>query len=322
MKKLILMTMVMLASVPALAQDDDLYFTPKKDSAIKAAKQTYYVGSDRDVDEYNRLGQYRNNPLSVADSDVVFFDEVKGEYPDSLGLVKKKSYADNYNDYDGDDYAYSRELNRWYGFYDPWFYDRYYGFYSPFYSSYYGWYDPWYYPYYGGWYGYHNPWYYSYYGGWYDPWWYGGFHHHDWYVAPVRHRDGGIGMGYSNRGHVNTGSGAAGGYANRGVNYSSGRGNVYNDIAKRSDNNNGRRVVSSNRTVGSRQSNFNSSRSGYTNTYRGQDNNSSAFSGSNRSFSNGGGFSGGGLRGGGGFSGGGSRGGGGFSGGGGHGGRR
>lgn len=256
-------------------------------------------------------------PQGVADSDVVFFDEVKGEYPDTLGLVKKKSYSDGYNDYDGDDYAYSRELNRWYGFYDPWLYGHYYGFYSPFYSSYYGWYDPWYYPYYGGWYGYYNPWYYSYYGGWYDPWWYGGYHHwHGGGAKPIHRDNGGIGMGYSNRGHVNTGIGAAGGYANRGTNYSTGRGNVYNDIAKKNDNTT-RRIVSSNRTVGSRQSNsnFNSSRS-YTNTYRSQDHNSSAFSGSNRSFSGGGGFSGGG------FSGGGSRGGGGFSGGGGHGGRR
>lgn len=66
MKKLIFTVMAMLAMSPALAQDDDLYFTPKKDSAIKTAKQTYYVGSDRDVDEYNRRGQYRKDPTGCG----------------------------------------------------------------------------------------------------------------------------------------------------------------------------------------------------------------------------------------------------------------
>lgn len=305
MKKLILMTMAALLSVPVLAQDDDLYFTPKKDATVKAAKETYYSGSDRNVDEYNRRGNYRQGTAAVDDSDVVFFDDEKGEYPDSVGNVKRqKSYSERYNDIDDDDYTYSRELNRWYGFYDPWLCSRFYGWYSPFYSPFYSWYDPWYYPYYGGWYGYYNPWYYSYYGGWYDPWWHGG-PHYAWHVGPAHHGFGGVGAGYSNRGHVNTSAGAGTGYANRGTARPVG-GNVYNDIAKR--NQSSRQIVSSSRTVGSRQvgTNTNSSRSTFSQPYRSSGNSSTFSSGGSRGFS-GGGF-GGGSRGGG-FSGGGGRGG-------------
>ena len=55
------------------AQEDDLYFTPKKKVAQKtvdkdkAAQQltTYYVGSNRSVDEYNRRGKYRSDSSLV-----------------------------------------------------------------------------------------------------------------------------------------------------------------------------------------------------------------------------------------------------------------
>lgn len=304
MKNFILITMAVLTSVPMLAQDDDLYYVPKKDSAVKTARQTYYCGSDRDVDEYNRRGCYRHDFTEVNDSDIIAFDGQEGVFPDSMEC---KGGCSRYNDSDCADYTYSRELNRWYGYYDPWLYGRGYfgpwsygyGWYSPYYYS---WYDPWYYSYYGGWYGYYDPWFYGYYGGWYRPWhydypgWAGGGHHHggDW-------ARGGVGAGYSNRGSVNTGnSGMIAGAGNRRTG-----GNVYNNIAKKSQAQS--RVVSSRRSVGSLQ-NYNDRTS--TRTYTPNYNNSNAGS-----------FSGGSRSGGGGF-GGGSRGGGGFSGGGGHGGRR
>jgi hypothetical protein len=315
MRKLILTTMAMLVSIPLLAQDDDLYYTPKKDSAVKAAKETYYSGSDRDVDEYNRSGKYRNHSTTVDDSDIVFLDGEQGVYPDSLdSAMSVIPDSESYDDTDCDDYKYSRELNRWYGCYDPWLYGRAYfspwyyryGWHDPFYSSLYGWYDPWYYPYYSSWYGYYDPWYYGYYGGWYRPLHYGYFgpggggHHHDGLWA-----HGGLGAGYSNRGSVNTQSGTSG-VQMGGGNRRTGGSNVYNDIAKR--NQSSGRMVSSRRSVGSTQTYTDRSTTRtYTPTYRNSNAGSSSFSGGSRS-------------GGGGF-GGGSRGGG-FSGGGGHGGRR
>ncbi len=315
MKKFILTTMVMLVSVPLLAQDDDLYYTPKKDSAVKAAKETYYSGSDRDVDEYNRSGKYRNGSTGVDASDVVFLDGEQGVYPDSLTAEKKQGgSSEYYADTDDDDFRYSRELNRWYGCYDPWLYGRayfspwYYGYgwYSPFYSSLYSWYDPWYYPYYSGWYGFYDPWYYGYYGGWYRPWhpghpgWGGGGHHHGGYWA-----HGGVGTGYSNRGSVNSQSGSSIGFAGSN-NRRSGSGNVYNDIAKKNQTTS--RVVSSRRNVGTTPTYTDRSNTHtYTQMRPNTNSGSSVFSGGSRF---GGGSFGGGSRGGG------------FSGGGGHGGRR
>ena len=63
MKKLFFL-LAMLGAMPfALHAQDDMYFTPTK--VDKNAPQTdwdapaYYSGSDRDVDEYNRRGNYR-----------------------------------------------------------------------------------------------------------------------------------------------------------------------------------------------------------------------------------------------------------------------
>ncbi len=65
-----------------------------------------------------------------------------------------------------EDFGCTRELSRWDGYYDPWFYD-YYG-YGPYYwrSRMWGWHNPWRYGYYAGWY---DPWF----DPWYDPWYYG-----------------------------------------------------------------------------------------------------------------------------------------------------
>lgn len=319
MKKLFLISMVMSVSLQMMAQDDDLYFVPKRDASVGAHKETYYSGIDRDVDEYNRRGQFRKSSVEENGSDVISFDGEEGVYPDSLDNADKSpKYSRRhrgYRYYDDDDYYYSRELSRWYGFYDPWFYGlgywgpyyRGYGWYSPYYSSWYGYYNPWYYPYYSSWYGYYDPWYYGYYGGWYSPRYYGGY-----YSNYSRRNYGGVGAGYSNRGRAYSSSSVSNGFvgSNRHVG-----GNVYNDISKRSVSRS--RVVSSSRSVGPRSVGGNRDRSmsrSYTPSYSAPRNSTPSFSGSNRSV-------GGGSFGGGGSMGGGSRGGG-FSGGGGHGGRR
>ena len=182
-KKLFLL-FVLAGAMPLsmMAQDDDLYFTPSKKAAKTSSsvenKPAYYVGSNRDVDEYNRRGKFRSTYQKIGvdslGNDIIEFQAGTGIYPDStyvdtMWVSPKQKYQDD------EDYAYSRRMSRWdgyYGWYDPWFYGHwgyrpwgYWGWYDPWYYSYYGWYDPWYYGYYG------YPWYY----GWgpYDPWYYG-----------------------------------------------------------------------------------------------------------------------------------------------------
>lgn len=157
-------------SLTSVAQDDDLYFVPKKSSVeVKTdryglPKDTYYVGSDRSVDEYNRRGK---STYEVIDGDstkvdVIDFSSEKGVYPDSLvqedyKLSKKMTRFEDYNA--GEKAAY------WSGYKDGRTDLRWH---SPWYYSYYGWYDPWYFrPWYDPWY---DPWFYGY-AGW-DPWYY------------------------------------------------------------------------------------------------------------------------------------------------------
>lgn len=304
-----------------------MYFIPKKKSDVKSAKQTYYIGSDRDVDEYNRRGKLQSTVTPVGDGDdIIDFDGVAGVYPDSLALdsvydtsyaklPSSKFYAD---EEDETDYRYSNMLDRWYGVYDPWFYGPgYYGrhfyWHSPYYySHYYGIYDPWYFDTFGLWgsYGYYGPWY----TGWYDPWfnpWYGGYwgwhNHYYWGGGYV----GGLHGTTVNHRPSRGGEIAKGGYTGSGGR-STGRRNTYNDIAKRSAVKEARtrQVNSSNgRTAGQRYNSTTESRSYTPSTYSGSRSSGSSFSGGG---SRGGGFSGGG---------GGSRSGG-SSGGGSHGGRR
>ena len=150
-KKLFLL-FVLAGAMPLsmMAQDDDLYFTPSKKAAKTSSsvenKPAYYVGSNRDVDEYNRRGKFRSTYQKIGvdslGNDIIEFQAGTGIYPDStyvdtMWVSPKQKYQDD------EDYAYSRRMSRWDGYYGyPW---------------YYGWgpYDPWYYGYYGyGWGGY------------------------------------------------------------------------------------------------------------------------------------------------------------------------
>ena len=186
MKKLILLSVIAVCWPLGLFAQDDIYFVPTREMEEQTAREygmprdTYYIGSTRSIDDYNRL----RSSYVVLDSlanDSIDFDAIVGVYPDSVYLSEP------------DDYRYTRRMNRfdgyepsseyWAGYYagrNSWHSPWYYGWYNyPWYNSYYSWYDPWYDPYYyGGWY---SPWYGSYYGyyGWRNAWyggWYGGWY--------------------------------------------------------------------------------------------------------------------------------------------------
>lgn len=195
MKKILLSTISAIMLMPmATSAQDDMYFVPTKENVNKASKEygmpkdTYYCGSNRNVDEYNRRLRSTVEPINndTTANDVINFDSIKGEYPDSLALMEQQEdYKYTRNMSRWDDYAVSNaywngytdgRFNRWYGwssFYDPWYYSSWYGWYDPWlYSSWYGgWYGPWHGGWYGGWYGWYDPWYYGYWGGYYS-------HHH------------------------------------------------------------------------------------------------------------------------------------------------
>ena len=169
MKKLFLfLAFAGVMPLSALGQDD-VYFTPAK-SVSKNSREnspTYYRGSNRSVDEYNRRGRlksyYQKIGTDSLGNDIVTYQRMSGVSPDSIYIDTAYVYPGSAS-FD-DDYAYTRRMSRWDGFYDPWFY----GAYDPWYYGYTGWYDPWYYGY-SGWYG----WGYPYYGyGWSDPYYYG-----------------------------------------------------------------------------------------------------------------------------------------------------
>lgn len=146
-------------------EDDDMYFISSKSKSKSVEnygipKDTYYSGSSRSIDDYNR--RYRRYGSVVQPID-------------SLGNATGDT-VDN-----ADDYACTRQMSRWddYAWTDPYWAGYYagrsaaWGFYDPWYDPWYtGFYDPWYY---GGWYGYRG-WYSPWYAGWYSPWysgWYG-----------------------------------------------------------------------------------------------------------------------------------------------------
>ena len=187
--------LALVAAMPlTMNAQDDMYFVPTKKNVEKSKKDygmpkdTYYSGSNRSVDDYNRRHtECWENQLKDG-SQVVAIDSLGNEIA-TVNVKKGKSKRDSILN---EDYKYTRMMemwdgyqcsnaywrgyndgrfNRWYGwssYYDPWYYSSWYGPYSL-------WYDPWFYGY-GGWYG-----------GWYDPWfygyagWYGGWHpYYDW----------------------------------------------------------------------------------------------------------------------------------------------
>lgn len=221
MKKWLLLS-VMLGAMPLtmMAQDDDMYFVPKKETVAKRTvtygipRNTYYSGSNRDVDEYNRRGSYYEPVAGDSLNDIIDFSAVKGVYPDSLAgddfeLTRQMSRFDDYQPNGKDAYweGYSDGRNSTLGWHSPWYYSSYYPWYT-------GWYDPWYYdPWYTGWY---DPWYYGYgYYGWYRPYyssWVGGYyysrpyHYYGYTSRPLRRDSGRSSFGATGGGRSSFGS--------------------------------------------------------------------------------------------------------------------
>jgi hypothetical protein len=300
MKKLVLISMLIGAMPLAMmAQDDDLYFVSKKkkSTVVEDAqdhfgmpKDTYYIGSNRSVDEYNR--RYRSQVEVIGDSsqvDVINFSAEKGVYPDSLAedfkLTKKMTRFDEYQLDSAYWAGYKTGRDTWWGWHSPWYYSRWW--YDP-------WYDPWFYPWY-------DPWYYtSWRWRWYDPWYWGWGYPYPYRPVVIIGR---VGRHYN---HIGTGS-----IRRNGSTYSHYRsgnfgGSRYSSLRQRANAMGGGRTYSSGNNIRSGSGNFSG--------YRGSS------SSSRGSFSGGGGF--GGSRGGGGSFGGSRGGGGGSRGGGGFGGRR
>lgn len=320
MSRLIIISMLALAMpLTGTAQDDDLYFVPTKANVKKSTanygmpKDTYYCGSSRDVDEYNRRLRSTVEPIEgdSAATDVIAFDAVKGEYPDSLAQIeedykctrKMSRWDDDYREAYWNGYTDGR-FNRWYGwstFYDPWYYGSWYG----------GWYDPWYYGY-GGWYGWGG---YGWYG-WYDPWYHGWGGYYPYYHYPVYVYGGGGSRHYGERdrfidsrfdrvgtGRFSGGRGSSGSremgrnIANRdrasNISNSNRSSRIYQRFGNDNTNSNSQRYNNSVRSNDNRQSSFSNSRS-----YSGSSNSGSFSSGSSsRSFGGGGvRSSGGGVR--------------------------
>lgn len=298
MKKLVLLSAMAVLSLSATAQDD-MYFVPTKKNVEKSAanygipQHTYYSGSRRSVDEYNRMAVRHGSSVQSIDSvgnDIVDFDAVSGVYPDSTAVNTHEDYQctrrmSRFDDYDWwDGYYAGLSTNHW-GYYDPWFS---WGYYDPWYS--WGWGYGWPY-YYSSWY-----WDYPYWGGWYGPYYHGYAYYGGGNVGRPH-----VNRGFSSRdfrGTRGTSSAATGRFGSR-----SSFGNTRSGISRGS--------FSGSR--GTSRGSFGSSRSttrNYSSSPRYSSMPSSSFGSSSHSSgsfsgSRGGGFSGGSSRGGGGFSGGG-----------------
>lgn len=205
---------MLLCMLKVLAQDD-MYFTPSKKMKMEAkaqydkARETYYCGSDRDVDEYNRRARHRiprgyvtelddstsSTKVLSSDSigsDIIDFKAGTGIYPDSLALdsLNRSKWGKAERHHEDEDYCYSRRMERFDGgrpvvvkvyVDDPWYIDPWYDPYfhdSWFYSGWYRW----------GWYGPRWGWSWTaWYDPWYDPWFYGPRWHYRPYHPIVTH---------------------------------------------------------------------------------------------------------------------------------------
>lgn len=172
--------------------DDDMYFVPTK-KAVERQQQTYgvpqytyYPGSNRNVDEYNR----RFQPEMI---DTAMIDTLAQDYELTQKMSRWDGYEPSQSYWDG--YADGRRDGAWHS---PWFYNSLY----PWYDAY--WYDPWYMD---RWYlyrGVYDPWYwgYGYYGyaSWYGPW-YGGYGYYGPYYGGYAYSTGTTGT--QNHGKIN-----------------------------------------------------------------------------------------------------------------------
>ena len=210
MKKWLFLTSVLVLPLSLLAQDDDMYFVPTKENVAKVKKNwgmpsdTYYSGSNRSVNEYNRAP----GTTQQQSKDVVDFTSA----PRSNAEAPMHFRAEN------QDYQLTRQLERFEGYTAPSeiYWDGYRdGQWSASWAStYYPWYDPWYDPwYYGGYWGWRYGW-----GrpgiyvgvSWGRPWgWYGWYHrpyHYAWHRPYYRYGGRPVARPVGPRGTYNPGS--------------------------------------------------------------------------------------------------------------------
>lgn len=315
MKRLLLISMILgMLPMTLAAQVDDLYFVPKKKTVEKVTdnygipNETYYVGSNRSIDDYNRrtISHYEpiNNDSIV--SDTISFSAEKGVYPadsimsEDFELTKKMSRFEDYQLTDNEAFWAGYAAGRYdWAWHSPWYYSRY-GWYDPWYYSRWGWYDY-------GYYGWSLNWYYPWRYGWYDPW-YGPWGYRSWYydgyyplyaVGGSSHHYGGSTIG---AGTIRKDGSTYGGYHRGTSNLNSSRRSELRNRTVNGNSRNGRTSRTDSRTYSNNSGSYNSSRnSGSFSSSRSSGSSSGSFS-SSRSSS---GSFGGGSHGGGG--GGGSR---------------
>ena len=219
---MILFSIIMLASSSLLkAQEDDMYFTSRKDkktsktekaprkvevvfeteepSQVQPARvtATVPVSEVRDVDEYNRRGkQSYSSPadtlpaqLQVTESDQAQTYRLSAQSLYDLGY--SEGYEEGFSDGNDIDFYYGLRLARFHGchHYDPWYWNRISYIYDPWHWDPWYW-DPWYRPYYyGGWYS--VGWGVGYCGTYWNPYWPGYYHgYYPGYYHPYHHHHG------------------------------------------------------------------------------------------------------------------------------------
>lgn len=261
MKKSLLLLVLMMGCVVSTYAQDDVYFVPKK-SQEKAKVTTvtpssdystyetlpatgnvdaydsdddWYVGRNqrKDVDSYNRRGNYNGSNETVVEDDVAIED---GQYTTRIIRFHSPSTIVVLSPY-------------YWDMYDAFWYDPWYSWTWRPYSSWAwrtGWYSGWYVGWHGGWY---DPWYGYAWNRWYYPHynhWYGGFrpiHHYNdyayrrggthydrYYGGWGGRRDGHVANNSRNSSHrYNYGTGRSNNYGSYG-NYggSTNRGGIYN----------------------------------------------------------------------------------------------
>ena len=108
MKKLIMLSLLF-GTLPLMvaAQDDDMYFVPTKENLKKEAaansipSRTYYSGSQRSIDDYNRRAWNDAYPVDSAGNPIIDFSADRGVLSDSAYA----EMADN-------DFRYTRRMSR------------------------------------------------------------------------------------------------------------------------------------------------------------------------------------------------------------------
>ncbi|MCM1515060.1 MAG: hypothetical protein NC080_01360 [Paraprevotella sp.] len=211
----ILLSMLMFTSSSfVMAQEDDMYFSPKKAKKEQTTRKVEVIYDDeapeeqanvapvtpkltgyreRDVDEYNRRGsQYTaDSHVEEEDSDTRQARTYELSSQNLYDLGYSEGYLQGVGDGEDMDYYFGVRLARFHGrhFFEPWYWGSISSVYDPWYWD--PWYcDPWYRPYYyGGWCS--VGWGIGHWGSYWHPYW------HGWHTPYPSHWGGGYRPRYS-----------------------------------------------------------------------------------------------------------------------------